>query len=219
MKLKVSNSVYLHGIITIYSGDGHTYMEYLKHKNGKVYPPVPFSLEEMKQISKSAQEEFELIKLSKDFDRQILSFDLSTKYPSIKWAVKSMRRKLYFDIKPFERSFTIEFPPLLFTLKGNDNLSIFVINKFPVTENTKRYILPLPNMYNDGDICLGSTSFDTTSKNINVLIKEVENGFFRSEFVHFSGVKIRLKIPVEQYLYDISMNRRKMQYKDLIQIK
>jgi PRTRC genetic system protein B len=78
-------------------------------------------------------------------------------------------------------------PPLVF-LSDEHTLSVRAVKKSQrPTANTKLYVAPYWNVYEDGSICLGSTPIPT-SPSISTM-PQWERAFFESEFTHPNGAQ------------------------------
>ncbi len=107
----------------------------------------------------------------------------------------------------YKRAVKYKCPSLIYVLK-DDSISIYAMKgiKKP-TLKTALYHLPVPNIHDDGMVCMGNVKKPKHTVEISELVKLWENSFWLSKFdegliseSEFKKLKqaIRMKVPIKQ---------------------
>lgn len=76
-------------------------------------------------------------------------------------------------------------PGIIYQL-SDDQLKVFTyLTKSRPSADTVLYRLPLPNIYEDGDVCMGNVVIPKDSSEISVLIERWEGCFWNSKFTNY----------------------------------
>lgn len=107
---------------------------------------------------------------------------------TVLWYTKRQRRQLYFVDKLGIPNGKAQVPPMLW-LAGKSRLFVFALtsDKRP-TEHTPLYHAPFFNIYENGNVCMGTVSVDIkNSASVEEFIQAWEHYFFNSYFSHALG--------------------------------
>lgn len=116
---------------------------------------------------------------------RLLYLDPSPALPQLLWWRPPEKRALIFDERQSGiASGVYPLPALLFNLKDRD-LSVYAVADAAVTPQSPIKNTPLPNIYEDGRICMGNCRLPAMRGDIVPLIERYEELFYRSEFTHF----------------------------------
>ncbi|MEQ8682724.1 MAG: hypothetical protein RID25_23365 [Cyclobacteriaceae bacterium] len=76
-------------------------------------------------------------------------------------------------------------PGLIFKATKN-SLSVYAYTDKVITTNSTLYIAPLPNIFDNGNLCIGSAKRPNNLTTFNQAIRQWEHLFFASYFSHFA---------------------------------
>jgi len=165
-----------------------TYVEYFDmDKNGNPINAHPLTVREANQLAKAlktAKEEKEpCLKSDRIISNAILHIDPTQN--KVIWFTKAMQRELSFTENLGIPKGIANIPPMLWIANKN-SLSVFALgsNRRP-KENTKLYNAPFFNIYENGNVCMGTV--DIQIKKIASLEEFTiawESYFFNSYFSH-----------------------------------
>lgn len=165
-----------------------TYVEYFDmDSNGTPINAHPLTVREANQLAKalktSKEEKEPCLKVNGILGNHILHLD-PQKGMAI-WFTKTMKRELYFTEKLGIPKGTAHVPPMLW-VAGRNSLHVFALasNRRPTTR-TRLYNAPFFNVYEDGNVCMGTVDVrikKTTS--LEEFITTWEGYFFNSYFSH-----------------------------------
>lgn len=102
------------------------------------------------------------------------------------WVYPAQEVKLYFSKEAGIPDGTMKIPDLLFMAKGRERLSVFALNGKTVTPETKLYQAPFMNVYESGDVCLGTAGLQAigNAKTFEEFKHAWHQVFFNSKFSH-----------------------------------
>ena len=169
-----------------------TYVEYFDmDKNGNPINAHPLSENEAKILAKSLTTKTQKEK-NQDFlnpngilSTRILQINPNAENGSAIWYTKSMKRQLYFTENLEIPNGMAEVPAILW-LANKRSLKIFALssNRRP-TEKTELFYAPFFNVYEDGNVCMGTVDVNIQNSNyIEEFIEKWEDYFFNSYFSH-----------------------------------
>lgn len=126
---------------------------------------------------------------------RVLYLDPAPVSPRIVWWRPPEVRGLIFDEKQSGiPSGKYPLPALVFDLCDRQ-LSVYAAAEAAVAPDTLLMKAPLPNIYNDGSVCLGNCKKSEARGDIEVLVASYEDIFYRSQFTHFNHEQVS-KVPV-----------------------
>lgn len=177
--------------LVFYQTKGMNSASYVEHfdmdKNGNPINAHPLTVREANQLAKAlktAKEEKEpCLKSVGIMSNSILHIDSSNN--KVIWFTKAMQRELYFTESLGIPKGIANVPAMLWIANKN-SLSVFALgsNRRP-NENTKLYNAPFFNVYENGNVCMGTV--DIQIKKIALLeafTSAWEHYFFNSYFSH-----------------------------------
>ncbi|MDY3400553.1 PRTRC system protein B [Riemerella anatipestifer] len=169
-----------------------TYIEHFDiDQQGRMMNAHPLSVRESENLSKALTTKEErdktFLKPKGIIPTNVLHINPSKK-GSLIWYTKEQKRTLYFVESLEIPSGTAYTPPLLWKAT-KQSLSIYALksNRRP-TAKTKLYYAPFFNVYQNGNVCMGSVNIDikkTTS--LEDFIQAWETYFFESYFSHLQN--------------------------------
>lgn len=74
-------------------------------------------------------------------------------------------------------------PYLLWVFKGS-TLALFALKEKPKSMKDKVFQAPYLNVYTEGKVCMGNVKMNKNKVYFDDVMKDVENGFWNSEFTH-----------------------------------
>lgn len=101
------------------------------------------------------------------------------------WKIKSTPKYLSFSKDLRIKNGLKVIPNLIFSLKG-DQLSVVATKTYEIDLETETYHAPFHNIYNTGNVCMGSAEINFNINIIEELIKNIEKCFFNSVFTHLN---------------------------------
>lgn len=165
---------------------------YVEHfdmdSNGNPINAHPLTVKEANTLAKSLQTDEQK---SKAFlkPKGILPTNILHINPSEKgmvlWYTKAQQRKLYFVDSLGIPNGTAQVPPMLW-LANKNSLTVFALaNDRRPTEKTPLHYAPFFNIYEKGNVCMGTVSIDIkNSASVEEFIQAWEDYFFNSYFSH-----------------------------------
>ena len=171
------------------TGKGNdTYVEHFDmDKNGMPVNAHPLTVQEANRLAKAlktAKEEKDpLLKPQGIIGSHILHFDPNAN--KVVWFTKAMQRELYFTESLGIPKGIANVPPMLWIANRN-GLAVFALtgDRRP-TEKTKLYNAPFFNVYEDGNVCMGTVDFRIKkTASLEEFINQWEGFFFNSYFSH-----------------------------------
>jgi len=176
--------------LIFYQADGDSSKSYVEHydmnKEGNPINAHPLTVREAKRLAEALHTDDEKDRLLKSdgiLDSTILSFD--AKLGKIIWFTKAQYRQLHFSKGLGIPSGNAHTPALLW-MADRESLSIFALasSRRP-TPNTELYHAPFFNVYQKGNVCMGSVDIEVSeTSSIKELTKLWEAYFFNSYFSH-----------------------------------
>ncbi|MDV3950328.1 PRTRC system protein B [Elizabethkingia anophelis] len=175
-------------LIVYQAKEGETYVEHFDmDRNGIPVNAHPLTVREASRLAKvlttASKEKEPVLKPDSVVSEQILYFD--TSIDKVIWYTKGMSRQILFTEDLGIPNGTANVPPMLWVADRN-NLAVFALanNRRP-TKKTKLFNAPFFNVYDDGNVCMGSV--DTEIKktaSLEEFTAKWEGFFFNSYFSH-----------------------------------
>lgn len=160
-------------------------------RNGNPINAHPLTVNEAKALAKSLIIDEEInkafLKSKGILANNILHINPSQK-GSVIWYTKAQQRQMYF-VKNLEIPNGKANVPAMLWIADKENLSVFALsNDKRPTEKTTLHYAPFFNVYNDGDVCMGTVDIKIqNSTSVEEFIEQWENYFFNSYFSHLVG--------------------------------
>lgn len=177
--------------LVFYQTKGKNNDIYVEHfdmdRNGTPINAHPLTVQEANRLSKAlktAQEEKEpLLKPQGILSNYILHFEPTGS--KVVWYTKSMQREMLFTESLGIPKGKANVPPMLWVASRN-GLAVFALpNSRRPTIKTKLNNAPFFNIYQDGNVCMGSVDVRIKKTvSLEEFIKEWEGFFFNSYFSH-----------------------------------
>ena len=168
-----------------------TYVEYFDmNKNGNPVNAHPLTEREAKELLKALtintqkEKNQDFLKPKGILPTHILHINPSEN-GSVLWFTKSMKRQLYFTENLEIPNGMAEVPAMLW-LANKRNLKIFALSSnLRPTEKTSLFYAPFFNVYEDGNVCMGTVDVNIQNSNsLEEFTKKWEEYFFNSYFSH-----------------------------------
>ena len=169
-----------------------TYVEYFDmDKNGNPINAHPLTEREAETLAKALivktqkEKNQDFLKPKGILPTHILQINPNAENGSAIWYTKSMKRQLYFTENLEISNGTAEIPAMLW-LATQRRLKIFSLpnNRRP-TEKTPLFYAPFFNVYEDGNVCMGTVDVNfQNSTSLEEFTEKWENYFFNSYFSH-----------------------------------
>ena len=180
--------------LVFYQTDERTPNTYVEHfdmdKNGNPINAHPLTEREAKALAKSLnlmtkkEKKHEFLKPKGILPTYILHLNPS-KNGSVIWYTKAGKRQLYFSENLEISNGTAEVPAMLW-LATQRSLKVFALssNRRP-TEKTSLFYAPFFNVYENGNVCMGTVNIDIqNSASVEEFMEKWEDYFFNSYFSH-----------------------------------
>ena len=172
-------------------GNKDTYVEHFDmDKNGNPINAHPLTEREAKELVKvltintQKEKSQDFLKPKGILPTNILHVNTSEN-GSVLWFTKSMKRQLFFTENLGISNGMAEVPAMLW-LANKRSLKIFALssNRRP-TEKTELFYAPFFNVYEDGNVCMGTVDVNIQNSNsLEEFTKKWEEYFFNSYFSH-----------------------------------
>ncbi len=165
-----------------------TYVEHFDmDKNGTPINAHPLTVKEANQLAKAlktAKEEKEpLLKPQGILSNQILYFEPTGN--KVVWFTKAIQRELYFIESLGIPKGKANVPPMLWVANRNGLAVFSLTNGRRPTIKTKLYNAPFFNVYEDGNVCMGTVDVRIKkTASLEEFINKWEGFFFNSYFSH-----------------------------------
>lgn len=170
--------------------DTATYVEHFDmDKNGNPINAHPLTVREANVLAKSLQTDEEknqaFLKPKGILPTNVLHINPNTEKGMVLWYTKTQKRQLYFVDSLGIPNGMAQVPPMLW-LASKSSLSVFALaNDRRPTEKTPLHHAPFFNIYEKGNVCMGTVSVDIkNSASVEEFIKAWEHYFFNSYFSH-----------------------------------
>ena len=172
------------------STDKETYVEHFDmDKNGNPINAHPLNVKEANALAKSLQTDEEknqaFLKPKGILPTNILHINPNAEKGTVLWYTKTQQRKLYFVDSLGIPNGIAQVPPMVWFANKN-SLSVFALasDRRP-TEKTTLHYAPFFNIYEKGNVCMGTVSIDIkNSASVEEFIQAWEHYFFNSYFSH-----------------------------------
>ena len=104
------------------------------------------------------------------------------------WWEKQQIRTLFFDENlGIGTKIICEMPPVLFMVQRK-SLTVFALNvNEKPNEKKKLYYMPLPNLYDNQTVCMGTAKIKKNHASVEEMIQDYSFAFWNSEFNSFHG--------------------------------
>lgn len=165
------------------------YVEYFDmDSNGTPINAHPLTVKEANVLAKALKTDEEnskaFLKPKGILPTNILHINPSEK-GTVLWYTKAQQRKLYFVESLGIPNGMAQVPPMLW-LANKNSLTVFALaNDRRPTEKTPLYYAPFFNIYEKGNVCMGTVSIDIkNSASVEEFIQAWEHYFFNSYFSH-----------------------------------
>ncbi|MFY1047486.1 PRTRC system protein B [Chryseobacterium sp. GP-SGM7] len=181
--------------LVFYESTDKNETSYVEHfdmgKDGSPINAHPLTVNEAKALAKSLNIDEEkdkaFLKPKGILSANILHINPSAN-GSVIWYTLSQQRQMYF-VKYLEIPNGFANVPAMLWFADKEQLTVFALNsdKRP-TEKTQLYYAPFFNVYDDGNVCMGTVDVNIqNSSSVEDFIEQWENYFFNSYFSHLVG--------------------------------
>lgn len=151
----------------------------------KVGPSVPADMDLLTNIASSIKtENFKALKWKGLLPENVIYCHSDDAEPTIVWTKEPQSVQLYFNSKMGIESGIYKMPRTLFAC-SRDSLDVFRLDNGPFKKefDTKLGMMPLPNIYDSGNVCLGSTKKKQKKPTcMEEYILHMENLFYNTQF-------------------------------------
>lgn len=172
------------------STDKETYVEHFDmDKNGNPINAHPLTVKEANVLAKSLQTDEEkntaFLKPKGILPTNVLHINPSNDKGTVLWYTKTQQRQLYFVESLGIPNGKAQLPSMLW-LASKSGLTVFALaNDRRPTEKTPLHYAPFFNIYEKGNVCMGTVSIDIkNSASLEEFIQAWELYFFNSYFSH-----------------------------------
>lgn len=176
--------------LVFYQSDGSSDQSYVEHydmdERGNPINAHPLTVREAKRLAESLymdEDKDTMLKSEGILDQNILSFDSKTN--KIIWFTKAQFRPLHFSAGLEIKSGNAHTPAMLW-MADRSSLYVYALtgNRRP-TLNTPLYHSPFFNVYQNGNVCMGSVDIEVKETgSIKTITALWESYFFNSYFTH-----------------------------------
>lgn len=166
---------------------------YVEHfdmdSNGTPINAHPLTVKEANVLAKSLQTDEEkntaFLKPKGILPTNILHINPNAEKGTVLWYIKAQQRQLYFVDSLGIPNGMAQVPPMLW-LASKSSLTVFALaNDRRPTEKTPLHYAPFFNIYEKGNVCMGTVSIDIkNSASVEEFIQAWEHYFFNSYFSH-----------------------------------
>lgn len=167
-------------------GQSHFYIERrVVHDDGSLGAAAPLKTNTLKEIAKSLSMDL-VPKLYIDgiIHPRVLHLNLKPGFERLVWWHPATKKRLLFTNGLGIPDGEYSIPKLIFSVKAEYGVDVWAITDEVITENTKLYRAPFPNVGN-GHVCMGNAHYSwDSSTSDKTLINEIETRFFESRFSH-----------------------------------
>tara|TARA_R110002096_G_scaffold422700_1_gene629418 strand:- start:12375 stop:13088 length:714 start_codon:yes stop_codon:yes gene_type:complete len=188
--------------LVFYETAGTTTDMYVEHfdmdSNGNPINAHPLTVKEAKLLAKSLQTDEEkskaFLKPNGILPTNILHINPSNDKGLVLWYTKAQQRQMYFVDSLGIPNGTAQVPSMLW-LANKNSLAVFALanNRRP-TEKTPLYYAPFFNIYEKGNVCMGTVSVDIkNSASVEEFTQAWEDYFFNSYFSHSLSANLTKK--------------------------
>lgn len=166
-------------VITIFENKDHTYIEWAPVKDMIPQASMPLSYDTLKDIfSFISQEELTKYKFKSIIPKNVIYYDNNVSSLKLIWYVKGKIASYLTKNKED----TLYYPNLLF-MYNNRQMYIYSFIDNVVTNDTKLYKAPFPNIYEDNSMCFGNMNIDKFIHfDLEKTMLSLTDSFFNSKF-------------------------------------
>lgn len=179
--------------LVFYQSKGSNSDVYVEHfdmdKNGKPVNAHPLTVKEASILAKALQTEKEknsaFLKSEGILPSNILHINPNAEKGTVIWYTKAQQRQLYFVEGLQIPSGITRVPAMIWHASKNSLVVYALTGDSRPTIKTKLYHAPYFNIYEDGNVCMGTVSVDIkNSASVEEFIRSWEHYFFNSYFSH-----------------------------------
>ncbi|AIM37821.1 MULTISPECIES: PRTRC system protein B [Bacteroidota] len=175
---------------------------YVEHfdmdSNGTPINAHPLTVKEANVLAKALKTDEEknaaFLKPKGILPTNILHINPNAEKGTVLWYTKAQQRKLYFVESLGIPNGMAQVPPMLW-LANKNSLTVFALaNDRRPTEKTPLYYAPFFNIYEKGNVCMGTVSIDIkNSASVEEFMQAWEHYFFNSYFSHSLSANLTKK--------------------------
>lgn len=175
---------------------------YVEHfdmdSNGTPINAHPLTVKEANVLAKALKTDEEknaaFLKPKGILPTNILHINPNAEKGTVLWYTKAQQRKLYFVVSLGIPNGMAQVPPMLW-LANKNSLTVFALaNDRRPTEKTPLYYAPFFNIYEKGNVCMGTVSIDIkNSASVEEFMQAWEHYFFNSYFSHSLSANLTKK--------------------------
>ncbi|SMC36257.1 PRTRC system protein B [Moheibacter sediminis] len=175
---------------------------YVEHfdmdSNGTPINAHPLTVKEANVLAKALKTDEEknaaFLKPKGILPTNILHINPNAEKGTVLWCTKAQQRKLYFVESLGIPNGMAQVPPMLW-LANKNSLTVFALaNDRRPTEKTPLYYAPFFNIYEKGNVCMGTVSIDIkNSASVEEFMQAWEHYFFNSYFSHSLSANLTKK--------------------------
>ncbi|MFC4685872.1 PRTRC system protein B [Epilithonimonas pallida] len=179
--------------LVFYETKGSNTDVYVEHfdmdKNGNPINAHPLTVKEANVLAKALNTEQEknkaFLKSNGILPTNILHINLNADKGAVIWYTKAQQRQMYFVDSLQIPNGIAQVPPMLW-FANKSSLTVFALaNDRRPTEKTPLHYAPFFNIYEKGNVCMGTVSIDIkNSASVEEFIQAWEHYFFNSYFSH-----------------------------------
>jgi PRTRC genetic system protein B len=171
--------------LVIYKSPNSAYVEHYEIINNKLSEGRPLTKKALKEMLDAVMTSDRSVfaTVNQLIPENVIYYDPRPGRLRLIWYNKPKERVIH---GIYKRESKIKLPAILYYLK-EDKLSIYTMktgNKRPQLK-TPLYHAPLPNLYKEGNVCMGNVKKPSNQIEIADLINAWETAFWRSEFTDF----------------------------------
>jgi PRTRC genetic system protein B len=182
--------------LVFYKTKGTNSDMYVEHfdmdKKGNPINAHPLTVQEASVLARALKTDEEkskaFLKPKGILPTNILHINPNTEKGTVLWYTKAQKRQMYFVDSLGLPNGMAQVPPMLW-LASKSSLIVFALanNRRP-TEKTPLHYAPFFNIYENGNVCMGTVSIDIkNSASVEEFIQAWESYFFNSYFSHLLG--------------------------------
>lgn len=186
----INDTIPLKGLMLLYQADSeNVYVEWKTvNSNKEVSAGVPLSLDSLESLYTYMVNR----KMGSGQLAGMISKNMIYMNPALNvyiWTVPSGKREIKLARGAGLRKGWIKYPPMVFAVNGK-SLSIFIYS----TSMSKLYPAPFYNIYDDGEVCLGTVRLTSVNnaKTYHEYTTAWENLFFNSKYSHGIGDTMKI---------------------------
>lgn len=203
-------------VVIVLYGEGYVEKAELigKGSSYRIGTLIPMTGEELgKLVAASARNKTAYTMRPGSLPKNVLSIGWSVSGLDITWEMPAGMHKLNFheNLKIPKRDFWC--PRMLFRYRDESLYTYAVKGKAPITGNTKLYHVPFPNMFEEGESCMGSAQPSAQMiETLDDLIKQWTHGFMYGVFTHDTDASFAKKMTLKNYYLNHAKNSKSEEF-------